>query len=61
MKITGFSVLSLYGDWLGSRMRGTKGDLLSCLGALSSVIPCLSSPGFVYEQGITSFICVQIW
>ena len=60
VKITGFSVVRLYGDWLGSRMRGTRGELLNCLGALSSVIPCLSCPLFVYEQGITSTVCVQI-
>ena len=60
VKVTGLSVVRLYGDWLGSRMRGTRGELLNCFGALSSVIPCLSCPLFVYEMGITSTVCVQI-
>ena len=32
-------------------MRGTRGELLNCFGALSSVIPCLSCPLFRLRTG----------
>ena len=56
----GSRLVSVYGLCMGTRMRGTRGELLNCLGALSFVIPCLSCPLFVYEQGITISVCVQI-
>ena len=56
----GSNLVSVYGLCMGTRMRGIRGELLNCLGALSFVIPCLSCPLFVYEQGITISVCVQI-
>ena len=56
----GSDMVSVFGLCMGTRMRGTTGELLNCLGALSFVIPCLSCPLFVYEQGITISVCVQI-
>ena len=56
----GSSLVTVFGLCMGTRMRSTRGELLNCLGALSCVIPCLSCPLFVFEQGITIFVCVQI-
>ena len=38
-------------------MKGTRGELLNCLGALSFVIPCLSCPPFRLRTG-DHYFCV---
>ena len=45
------------GVCMGTRMRGTRGELLNCLGALSLVIPCLSCPPFCLRTG-DHYLCV---